>query len=84
MIISGLCFVYIMQNVCPEPGSSPGSLDCKSEALPTELRGPLGIIKFKDVYKIYHVFSLCYYDEKKLSVTYLNFFFTKKKASIFT
>ena len=51
MIISGLCFVYIMQYVCPDPGLIPGPLDCKSKALPTELRGPLGIIKFKDVYK---------------------------------
>ena len=47
MIISGLCFVYIMLNVCPDPGSNPGPLDWKSEALPTELRGPLGIIQFK-------------------------------------
>ena len=37
MIISGLCFVYIMLNVCPDPESNPGPLDCKSEALPTEL-----------------------------------------------
>ena len=55
MTISGLCFVYIMQYVCPDLGSNPGPLDCKSEALPTELRGPLGIIQLKNVYKIYHV-----------------------------
>ena len=28
---------------CPDGGSNPGPLDCKSEALPTELCGPLSI-----------------------------------------
>ena len=57
MIINGLCFVYIMQKLCPDPGSKPGPLDCKSEELPTELRGLLGIIQVKDVYHkdVYHV-----------------------------
>ena len=55
MVINGLCFVYIMQKLCPDPGSNPGPLDCKSEELPTELRGSIGIIQVKDVYKIYHV-----------------------------
>ena len=35
----------------PDPGSNPGPLDCKSEALPTELCGPLSIFLFKDVYE---------------------------------
>ena len=34
-----------------EEGSNPAPLDCKSEALPTELCGPLWITAFKDVYE---------------------------------
>ena len=83
MIISCLCFVYIMQNVIPDPGSSPGSLDCKSEALTTELRGPLGIIQVKYVYKIYHVSNCVIMMITGLSVTYLNFYLPIK-ASIIT
>ena len=55
MIISGLCFVYIMQNVCLNPGSNPGPPGCKSEALPTELCGPLSIALLKDVYELNNV-----------------------------
>ena len=82
MIINGRCFVYIMQNVCPDPGSNPGPLDCRSEALPTELRGPLGIIQFKDIYKIYHV-SHCVIMMKKIISHFFKLLFTKK-ASIIT
>ena len=37
---------------CPDAGSNPGPLDCKSDTLPTELCGPLSINLFKDVYKL--------------------------------
>ena len=30
----------------PDPGSNPGPLECKSEALPTDLFGTLGIDSF--------------------------------------
>ena len=39
------------------PESNPGFLDCKSEALLTELCGHLGIILFKDGYEIYNVYN---------------------------
>ena len=40
-----------MYTPCPDEGSNPGPLDCKSEALPTELCGPLDRTTFNDVYK---------------------------------
>ena len=36
----------------PDEGFNPGPLNCNSEALPTELCGPLSIILFKDVYNL--------------------------------
>ena len=41
----------------PRRGSNPGPLDCKSEALPTELCGPLSIIMFKNIYELNNVFN---------------------------
>ena len=37
---------------CPDGGLNPGPLDCKSEALPTELCGPSSNNLFKDEYKL--------------------------------
>ena len=46
---------YFMFTPCPDTGSSPEPLDCKSEALPTELCGPLSTLLFKDIYKLNEV-----------------------------
>ena len=66
----------------PRPGIEYGPLDCKSEELPIELRGPLGIIQFEDVYKIYHV-SNCVIMMMKVISHLFKLVFTKK-ASIIT
>ena len=54
---------------CPEPGSNPGPLDWKSEALPTELCGPMSIILFKDTFKLNDVTNNVILMIIKLSVT---------------
>ena len=47
---------------------NPGPLDCKSEALPTKLCWPLGIILFKDVNEIYSLSNYVMLMIKMISV----------------
>ena len=54
---------------CPDGGSNPGPLDCKSVALPTDLCGPLSMTLFKDVYELNDVSNDVILIIKRLLVT---------------
>ena len=54
---------------CPDVGSNPGPLDCKSYMLPTELCGPLSNTLFKDVYNLNDVSNDLFFMIIRLSVT---------------
>ena len=56
---------------CPDPGSNPGPLDCKSEVLPSELCGPMSVTLFKDVYKLNDVSK----DNKSVTQKKVNYIF---------
>ena len=54
-----------MFTTCPDGGLNPGPLDCKSEALPTELCGPLSIDMLKDVYELNNVSNDIIFNDNK-------------------